>query len=108
MISCTRRVTWVWMFLLTGTLAVTTACERSAGESTPMVDAAGSGAPDAGVGTGSRVDPRTLDVVREMSRLLSGSTGFALDAEETIDEIPLDGLRHQVSNRRRVALRRPP
>ena len=107
MSSCTWHVTSVLMFLVTGTLAATAACERSTGKSTAMVDATGSGAPDSGVGAGPRVDPRALDVVREMSRLLSGSTGFALDAEETIDELPIDGLRHQISNRRRVALRRP-
>jgi len=57
---------------------------------------------------GSRlVDARAEELVRAMSDLLAGADSFALEAEEIYDEVPEQSPRTQLSNLRRVALRRP-
>lgn len=57
---------------------------------------------------GSRlIDARAEELVRAMSDLLVGVQSFALEAEEVYDEVPEHTPRTQLSNLRRVALRRP-
>lgn len=57
---------------------------------------------------GSRlVDARADELVKQMSDLLAGTTSFALEAEETFDEVPEHLPRTQLTNRRHVALKRP-
>ena len=57
---------------------------------------------------GSRlVDARAEELVRQMSELLASTKSFALEAEETYDEVPEHLPRTQLMNLRHVALRRP-
>jgi hypothetical protein len=57
---------------------------------------------------GSRlVDPRADELLRKMSDRLRSARSLALEAEETYDEVPEHSPRHQLSNLRHVALRRP-
>jgi hypothetical protein len=57
---------------------------------------------------GSRlVDPRADELVRQMSDLLARSNALALEAEEIYDEVPEHTPRQQLTNLRRVAMRRP-
>jgi hypothetical protein len=53
------------------------------------------------------VEPRVEELVKKMSDLLVSSKAFALEAEEVYDEVPEDGPRTQLTNRRHVVLRRP-
>ena len=57
---------------------------------------------------GSRlVDPRADELVRQMSERLARAGAFALEAEEVYDEVPDQSPRRQLTNLRRVAMRRP-
>jgi hypothetical protein len=57
---------------------------------------------------GSRlVDPRADELVRQMSDRLARAAAFALEAEEVYDEVPEQSPRRQLTNLRRVAMRRP-
>jgi hypothetical protein len=57
---------------------------------------------------GSRlVESRADELVRQMSDRLARATSFALEAEETHDEVPEHSPRRQLTNLRHVALRRP-
>jgi hypothetical protein len=57
---------------------------------------------------GSRlVDPRADELVHRMSDRLGRSSALALEAEEVYDEVPEQSPRQQLSNVRRVAMRRP-
>jgi hypothetical protein len=57
---------------------------------------------------GSRlVDPRADQFVRQMSERLARAGAFALEAEEVYDDVPDQGPRRQLTNLRRVAMRRP-
>jgi hypothetical protein len=57
---------------------------------------------------GSRlVDPRADELVRQMSERLARASEFALEAEEVYDEVPDQSPRRQLTNLRRVAMRRP-
>ena len=57
---------------------------------------------------GSRlVDPRADEFVRQMSERLARAGAFALEAEEVYDEVPDQSPRRQLTNLRRVAMRRP-
>jgi len=57
---------------------------------------------------GSRlVDPRADELVRQMSERLARVAAFALEAEEVYDEVPEQSPRRQLTNLRRVAMRRP-
>src|SRR5512134_643127 len=57
---------------------------------------------------GSRlVDPRAEELVRQMSDRLARVGTFALEAEEVYDEVPEQSPRRQLTNLRRVAMRRP-
>ncbi len=57
---------------------------------------------------GSRlVDRRADELVRRMSDYLAKAQAFALEADEVLDEVPEQTPRQQVTNVRRVALRRP-
>lgn len=57
---------------------------------------------------GSRlVDPRADGLVRQMSERLARVAAFALEAEEVYDEVPEQSPRRQLTNVRRVAMRRP-
>ena len=57
---------------------------------------------------GSRlVDPRADELVRQMSERLARAAAFALEAEEVYDEVPDQSPRRQLTNLRRVAMRRP-
>ena len=57
---------------------------------------------------GSRlVDPRADELVRQMSERLARVGAFALEAEEVYDEVPEQSPRRQLTNLRRVAMRRP-
>ena len=57
---------------------------------------------------GSRlVDPRADELVRQMSDRLARAAAFALEADEVYDEVPEQSPRRQLTNLRRVAMRRP-
>ncbi len=57
---------------------------------------------------GSRlIDARADELLRQMSDRLARLTAFALDAEETQDDVPDQSPRRQYTSTRRVALRRP-
>ena len=53
------------------------------------------------------VDPRADELVRQMSERLARVAAFALEAEEVYDEVPEQSPRRQLTNLRRVAMRRP-
>jgi hypothetical protein len=60
------------------------------------------------LGPGSTlVEARAQQLVRQMSDRLAGVSALALEAEETYDEVPMDGPRQQLTCVRRVAMRRP-
>lgn len=54
-----------------------------------------------------RVDARTDELMRKMSSFLAQSPRFALEAEETFDEVSENAPRLQLTNVRRVAVARP-
>ena len=57
---------------------------------------------------GSRlVDPRADELMRQMSDRLARATAFALEAEESYDDVPEQSPRQQLTNVRHVAMRRP-
>ena len=57
---------------------------------------------------GSRLaDPRADELVRQMSERLARAGEFALEAEEVYDEVPDQSPRRQLTDLRRVAMRRP-
>ncbi len=63
---------------------------------------------EAELAPGSRlIEPRADALVRQMSDRLARATSFALEAEEVHDEVPEQSPRQQLTNLRRVALRRP-
>jgi len=53
------------------------------------------------------VDPRADELMRRMSERLARIAAFALEAEEVYDEVPEQSPRQQLTNLRRVAMRRP-
>jgi hypothetical protein len=53
------------------------------------------------------VEARADQELKRMSEFLARATRFALEAEETFDEIPDGELRRQLTNVRRVAVERP-
>ena len=53
------------------------------------------------------VDPRADALVRQMSDRLARVDAVALEAEEVYDEVPEQSPRQQLTNLRRVAMRRP-
>ena len=53
------------------------------------------------------VEPRAEQELKEMGEFLAKLPHFALEAEETFDEIPDGELRRQLTNVRRVAVERP-
>lgn len=53
------------------------------------------------------VEPRAEEVLKQMSDFLAKSSHFALEAEETFDEIPDGEPRRGLTNVRRVAVERP-
>jgi hypothetical protein len=53
------------------------------------------------------IDPRADELVRQMSDRLAKVSAFALEAEETFDDVPEQSPRQQLTNTRHVALRRP-
>ena len=53
------------------------------------------------------VDRRADELVRQMSERLARVAAFALEAEEVYDEVPEQSPRRQLTNVRRVAMRRP-
>jgi len=53
------------------------------------------------------VDPRADELMRRMSERLARVAAFALEAEEVYDEVPEQSPRQQLTNLRRVAMRRP-
>jgi hypothetical protein len=53
------------------------------------------------------VEPRAEQELREMGEFLKRLPHFALEAEETFDEIPDGQLRRQLTNVRRIAVERP-
>jgi hypothetical protein len=58
--------------------------------------------------SGSRlVDPRADELMRQMSDRLAHADAFALEAEEVYDEVPEQSPRRQLTDLRRVAMRRP-
>jgi hypothetical protein len=55
----------------------------------------------------SLVEPRVQELMRRMSDRLAQVHALALEAEEVYDEVPADRPRMQLTNVRRVAMRRP-
>jgi hypothetical protein len=63
---------------------------------------------EAELAPGSRlVDPRADELMRQMSDRLARAGAFALEAEEVYDDVPEQSPRQQLTNLRRVAMRRP-
>lgn len=54
-----------------------------------------------------RIEPRAAQELKRMSAFLGASPRFAVDAEETFDEIPDGELRRSLTNVRRIAVERP-
>jgi hypothetical protein len=70
------------------------------------------GAQEAAPGPSSLPPPRSVEAradqeLKKMGAFLAGLPHFALEAEETFDEIPDGQLRRQLTNVRRVAVQRP-
>jgi hypothetical protein len=65
-------------------------------------------APDpSSAGPARSVEARTEQELKRMGEFLAGLPHFALEAEETFDEIPDGELRRQLTNTRRIAVERP-
>jgi hypothetical protein len=63
---------------------------------------------EAELAPGSRlIDPRADELMRQMSDRLARAGAFALEAEEVYDDVPEQSPRQQLTNLRRVAMRRP-
>lgn len=54
-----------------------------------------------------RLDPRADDILKKMGALLAAAPRFALEAEETFDEVSENAPRVQLTNLRRVGIERP-
>lgn len=54
-----------------------------------------------------RIDPRADEILKRMSALLATAPRFALEAEETFDEVSDNAPRLQLTNVRRIAIERP-
>jgi hypothetical protein len=54
-----------------------------------------------------RIDPRADELLRQMSALLAATPRFALEAEETFDEVSDNAPRLQLTNVRRIGVERP-
>ena len=54
-----------------------------------------------------RVEARAEQELKKMGEFLAGLPHFALEAEETFDELPDGELRRQLTNVRRIAVERP-
>lgn len=54
-----------------------------------------------------RIDPRADEILKKMSALLAAAPRFALEAEETFDEVSDNAPRLQLTNVRRIAIERP-
>ena len=54
-----------------------------------------------------RVDPRADEILKKMGALLAATPRFALEAEETFDEVSDNAPRVQLTNLRRVGVERP-
>jgi hypothetical protein len=70
------------------------------------------GAQEPAPGPSSAPPPRSVEAraemeLKKMGELLAGLPHFALEAEETFDEIPDGELRRQLTNVRRIAVERP-
>ena len=103
MIGVTRHVS---LILLTALGLATSACRASS----PSTPAAEPPPPliEPELAPGSRlIEPRADALVRQMSDRLARATAFALEAEEVYDEVPEHSPRQQLTNLRRVAMRRP-
>src|SRR5262245_13456658 len=64
-------------------------------------------APDAAAKPARRVDPRADEILKKMSALLAGAPRFALEAEETLEEVSDNAPRVQLTNVRRIGVERP-
>lgn len=91
------RSSWAAAFLV----FVAMAASASAGESPAAAPQEATDAPP------RRVDARTEEIVRRMSVLLATTRRFALEAEETTDDVSDNAPRLQLTNVRRVAVSRP-
>jgi hypothetical protein len=84
----------------------TSGCRGSAPEATALEPPAPLIEPE--LAPGSRlVDPRADELMRQMTERLARVAAFALEAEEVYDEVPEQSPRRQLTNLRRVAMRRP-
>ena len=63
--------------------------------------------PEAAAPRPRRVDPRADEILRKMSALLAGTPRFAMEAEETFDEVSENAPRLQLTNVRRIGVERP-
>jgi hypothetical protein len=75
-----------------------------------LVPLAGAQEPPPGpssAGPARSVEPRAEQELKKMGEFLAKLPHFALEAEETFDEIPDGQLRRQLTNVRRIALERP-
>lgn len=54
-----------------------------------------------------RLDPRADEILKKMGALLAAAPRFALEAEETFDEVSENAPRRQLTNLRRVGVERP-
>jgi hypothetical protein len=58
-------------------------------------------------GAGPKIEPRADKHLKAMSDYLAGLKTFSFQAEEFFDDVQDDGLKIQLSNQRRVTVRRP-
>jgi hypothetical protein len=96
-----------YLFAIAALCAVGLACRGAAPAATSAMEAPPPAIePDLGAGS-TLVDARADELMRAMSARLAQAGSFAIEAEETYDEVPEQTPRQQLSGVRRVAVRRP-
>ena len=95
--SCTPAG-WLGPLALGAALALALAVPSAAQEPVP---------PAAAPTPARRLDPRADDILKKMGALLAAAPRFALEAEETFDEVSENAPRVQLTNLRRVGIERP-
>ena len=98
-----RRVWGVGRIILSGAVSVALSLSPAiAQETTPPASPEPQSDPKA-----RRVDPRADEILKKMSALIAAAPRFALEAEETFDEVSDNAPRLQLTNVRRVGVEKP-
>lgn len=98
--SDTRRCTASWLGRLALGAALALAPAAAAQEPAPP-------GPSPAPAPVRRLDPRADEILKKMGALLAAAPRFALEAEETFDEVSENAPRVQLTNLRRVGVERP-